>query len=96
MSHFFGSGLFKRVPSRRDERRIDAIAQRHDAAFRVLRDDPGSPLGFRTWFQCENRGAPFDSQTARAVLAAVRAEGIAVDEIDAYADELYGGRLGDG
>lgn len=52
--------------------RIHRIAQKHGAFFTWA--DMGD--GPRYWFECKNRGEPFDSAIARAVLGAVSAAGI--------------------
>lgn len=54
-------------------RRVEAVAQQHDADF-VCASPPGSDL--LGWFTCPNRGSPFDDATAREVTAAVEAAGL--------------------
>ena len=58
------------------EEQIDAIAREHGASFINAR----LPDGDRHWFTCENRGAPFDSQTADAVMDGLRSAGLLDDD----------------
>ena len=57
---------------RRREASIDRIAQRHEAQFIAVR----MPEGNRYWFECENRGSPFDGQTAKAVVNDLKSAGL--------------------
>ena len=62
-------------------KKADAIARKHGAVL-VNHCDPGCKCGCgchdecpackRHWFACQNRGEPFDSQTATAVMTAIR------------------------
>ena len=62
--HFFG--LWDGAVSDTWVDRAETIAQRHDARVVPYQGPEGKPRG---WMACANRGAPFDAQTARAVLA---------------------------
>ena len=72
--HLFGLGE-GRIPDAVQDR-AERIAKRHDASLMIY-DDPAS--GWRYWFGCWNRGAPFDQATADAVLADLEAAGLAHD-----------------
>lgn len=74
-AHQFGLG------SGHLSRRIARIARTHGAEL-VNYTEPGCRCGWgcsngrckaaqRHWFECENRGAPFDEKTAREVMAAI-------------------------
>lgn len=65
--HFFGTGS-GHLPER-----ADRIAQKHGACL-VNHTEPDGRQ--RHWFACDNRGEPFDSNTARAVTADLEAAGI--------------------
>jgi len=69
--HYFllGNG---RVPDHVAEA-VDAVAARHDAHL-CRHDDPAT--GWRYWLACDNRGAPFDGRTARAVVDDLDAAGL--------------------
>jgi hypothetical protein len=54
------------------KKQADAIAKKH-GAWHVNYNDPTGQL--RGWFGCPNRGAPFDDNTARAVMAAIEKAG---------------------
>lgn len=66
MPHFFGLGNGK--VSAKEEKRIQRIAEDHQADF-VIYQEPNGEL--RYWFECENKGEPFDQQTATAVMKEV-------------------------
>ena len=66
MPHFFGLGNGK--VSAKEEKRIQRIAEDHEAEF-VTFQEPNGEL--RYWFECENKGEPFDSWTATAVMKEV-------------------------
>lgn len=67
MSEFhFGLGRGK-IPVVK-EKKIDKIARKHDCAF-VAANIPGN--GHMYWFAGPNRGEPFNSQIAKAVLIEV-------------------------
>jgi hypothetical protein len=68
--HMFGVGRAKINPAHRAK--IDDVASRFDAQFH----NPRLPDGYQYWFTCENRGEPFDSRTAREVMAALDAAGL--------------------
>ena len=55
MPHFFGLGNGK--VSAKEEKRIQRIAEDHEAEF-VTFQEPNGEL--RYWFECENKGEPFD------------------------------------
>jgi hypothetical protein len=73
--YFFGVGTGK-VPDVICKR-LDKIATKHGATFTMV-NMPGE--GWRYWFACPNRGAPFDGAVAKAVL----------DEVEAAEIELPG------
>jgi hypothetical protein len=50
----------------------DRIAEKH-GAWHVNYTEPNGRR--RGWFECQNRGAPFDGDTAKEVLADVEAAG---------------------
>jgi hypothetical protein len=52
--------------------KIDRIARKHGAWF----CSPNMPEGPRYWFSAPNRGEPFDSATAKAVLTECTAAGL--------------------
>jgi hypothetical protein len=58
----------------KNQRRINAIAKRHDA-YLVVADIPGE--GVKHWFCAPNMGHPFDAATAKAVKDDLRAAGLA-------------------
>ena len=51
-----------------ERKRLYAIAERHGADFTEIRDANGT---YRRWFEVVNRGEPFNSRTANAVMADV-------------------------
>ena len=53
----------------------EAIAERHDGTFEHVH----LPDGWRTWFACDNRGAPFDQRFDNAVGADLDAAGLVED-----------------
>lgn len=57
-----------------DDAKADAIARRN-GAWHVNYTDPGTREK-RGWFCCRNLGFPFDRDTARAVMADIRAAGL--------------------
>ncbi|HZN64408.1 MAG TPA: hypothetical protein VFB66_03850 [Tepidisphaeraceae bacterium] len=63
--YHFGTGQGR--VSKAEAKRVDRIARKHGADFTSVR----LPEGYRYWFSCANRGAPFDGDTARAVLTEV-------------------------
>lgn len=69
--HFFGLGRGK--ITKKLGQQVDGIAKSHGAEF-IWVTLPGD--GPRFWFACDNIGEPFDSATAKEVLAAVRAAGL--------------------
>lgn len=64
--HFFGSHKGHLTA------RADRIAAKHVAAHCNYTEPRGERRG---WFACRNRGEPFDSATARAVLADIEKAG---------------------
>jgi len=54
-------------------KKADKMAREHDA-WLINYDDPAE--GKRHWFACKNYGEPFDSATAKAVMADLRDAGI--------------------
>ena len=66
MAYFFGLGKGK--VGAKERKRIDRILESHQADF-VIYEEPNGEL--RYWFECENKGEPFDSWTANAVLKEV-------------------------
>jgi hypothetical protein len=66
MPHFFGLGKGK--VSATERKRINKILESHQADF-VIYQEPNGEL--RYWFECENKGEPFDQQTATAVMKEV-------------------------
>ena len=66
--HFFG--LFDGRIDRETANMANRIAHRN-GAYLTCYDDPAR--GPRGWFACRNRGEPFDSATAAAVLAELEA-----------------------
>lgn len=66
MPHFFGLGKGK--VSATERKRINKILESHQAEF-VIYQEPNGEL--RYWFECENKGEPFDSWTATAVMKEV-------------------------
>lgn len=74
MPHFFGVGRGHL------SNRVEKAAHKEGAEL-VNYTDPGCSCGYgchddcpenrRHWFECENLGEPFNSETARRVLAAV-------------------------
>jgi len=66
MPHFFGLGKGK--VSAKEEKRIQRIAENHDAEFVNFQEPNGE---FRYWFSCDNKGEPFDSSTANYVMKEV-------------------------
>ena len=75
-SHFFG--LARGRISKATARKVSRIAAAHDAFFIANhRDSCGHQSGDeRMWFGCQNRGAPFDGATARAVEADLQDAGL--------------------
>ncbi len=77
MSHFHNLG-HGYIPER-TYRAARRIAAEHDSVL-IRHDDPR--WGNRYWFQCHNRGVPFDGETASAVADGVLAElGIAASSL---------------
>ena len=74
---FFGMGWGD--PGREVAAVAERVAGEHEAWFTVV-DLPGDP-GPRYWFSFRNRGAPFDSQTARAVAEGLAREGLSIDRL---------------
>lgn len=70
--HMFGVVRRSHIPAA-VVKRLDAVAGEHGATFGVIRCADGSHMG---WFEAPNRGAPFDGDTEREVLAAVDAAGL--------------------
>lgn len=68
--HHFGLG------SGHLPQKADKIAQKHGACLTNYTEPRGRR---RHWFSCDNRGEPCDSETARAVIAALDAAGIDLD-----------------
>jgi hypothetical protein len=66
MPHFFGLGNGK--VGAKEEKRIQRIAEEHEAEFVTFQEPNGS---YRYWFECQNKGEPFDSKTAFDVLKEV-------------------------
>ena len=75
-SHFFG--LSRGRISKATARKVARIAGTHDAFFiSNFSDSSGFQSGDeRMWFGCQNRGAPFDGATARAVEADLQDAGL--------------------
>ena len=70
--HMFG--VTWGLVSRRTERALDRIARKHGCGFvQAFRDGPDRP---RSWFAGPNRGEPFDSESARAIIADAEAAGL--------------------
>ena len=68
--YFFGvSAPYAKRLSTAEVTRRREIAKRHGCEF-VATDMPD---GYRYWFAKQNEGAPFDGDTARRVMAEVRA-----------------------
>jgi len=65
--HFFGLGDGY-MPAAADE-----VARKHGACLVNYTEPHGKR---RHWFACPNRGEPFDSSTANAVMADIEAAGI--------------------
>lgn len=63
-------GVVRGEVTLREYRRCSAIARKHGASF-TGGNLPGT--GPQHWFTAPNRGAPFDGQTARDVMAEVGA-----------------------
>lgn len=80
--YLFGSGRGKIKPSIR--KRIDAIANRHDADF-VNPNMPGE--GWRFWFAGPNLGHPFDRAMANAVWEDLIKAGLA--DADGLLDKVF-------
>ena len=64
MSEYF-FGLFSGRPRKRWIKAAGKIAEKHGAAITAIRDPAA---GYRGWFSCRNRGAPFDGNTAHGVM----------------------------
>ena len=75
-THFFG--LAHGRVSKATARKVARIAAGHDAFFvSNFSDSGGHQSGDeRSWFACQNRGAPFDGLTARAVEADLQDAGL--------------------
>lgn len=56
--------------------RIDRIARKHDAAFNHVH----MPDGWRFWFATRDYGHPFNTATAQAVYADLKAAGLWTDD----------------
>lgn len=56
----------------RERDRRQAIAARHGCEWTEIYDKSGG--WWKSWFSCPNRGEPFDSQTADAVMRDVKEE----------------------
>jgi hypothetical protein len=70
--HMFS--VSRNKPSRANARKIERIAKRHGCGF-IEYVDPGD--GYKNWFAGPNLGHPFDDAMARAVMADLRAAGLA-------------------
>lgn len=68
--HMFG--VSREKPTRAAARRMRRIAAKHGAVL-VEATIPGT--GYQRWYACRNRGEPFDSATARAVLDEIEGRG---------------------
>ena len=66
MSDYF-FGVTKAKITKKEAARRQRIAAKHGATFVGPVDLPGNQS--TGWFACPNRGEPFDSQIARAVMA---------------------------
>ena len=69
--HNFGVGRGKLTAQA--HKAFNTAANKHDALFCGNPNVPGS--GYRFWFECANRGSPFDNATARAVMAELKRGG---------------------
>jgi hypothetical protein len=65
MPHHFGLGDGK--VSSKEQKRIQLVAEKHEATFFTYEENGN----FRYWFSCQNKGEPFDSWTATAVMKEV-------------------------
>jgi hypothetical protein len=66
MPHFFGLGNGK--VSSKEQKRIQLVAEKHEAEFLTYQEPNGS---YRYWFSCQNKGEPFDSWTSNSVMKEV-------------------------
>ena len=75
-AHFFGFARGR--ISQATARKVSLIAAKHDAFFTSNHSDSGGQQSgdLRSYFGCQNRGAPFDQATAEAVEIALKAEGL--------------------
>lgn len=67
MSEFM-FGVSRAKPTRAEASRMERIAKKH-GAYLVEANVPGT--GYQRWFCTQNLGEPFNSRTARAVLAEI-------------------------
>jgi hypothetical protein len=63
VNYFFGLGNGK--VSSKEQKRIQLVAEKHEAEFLTYQEPNGS---YRYWFSCQNKGEPFDQQTAFRVI----------------------------
>ena len=75
-NHFFGFARGR--ISQATERKVSRIAAKHGAFFNANHSDSGGQQrgDERSYFGCQNRGAPFDQATAEAVEIALKDEGL--------------------
>lgn len=66
----FMFGVCRERLSKREVNRRQRIARKHGATFVYPGAIPGSET--RGWFECPNRGEPFNEATAKAVLSEVK------------------------
>ena len=74
--YFFGLGRGR--PSKRKERKINKIAEKHDAYF-IVYDDPAQ--GWRYWFATRNYGEPFNGATRDAVASDLWKAGFDIEDL---------------
>ena len=75
--YFFGVSQ-KRI-TRKQSRQIEKICKEEGAEFTEINIKEGSCPGinngrYQSWMECQNRGAPFDGETANRVLTRIEKE----------------------